>query len=312
MWVLVGARYADVACNVSAVGSPCAPSPTYMRIGGMGYDGSSMMRRYVPPRLIALSALFAVAGFFAVRFPDVPGTAAGSLVSTVLIALPAFFAFFKRFGTRRAMVALGLLSLFGFAVELTGVATGFPYGEFSYSDELGPKIAGLVPYGLPVSWAPLVLGAVAATEPRRRRRSRRSLTGWVLAAALLLVALDGVLDPGAARLGFWVWPHGGVYFGVPLSNYAGWLLSSVLAASLLLALLPWSDTRPVPGMLDSAIISLAFWISVAVFTRLWLPALLGVGLFAFLLWRRHSLKEDSVIEASLEPLESRVAGVGGR
>jgi putative membrane protein len=239
--------------------------------------------------LLAFSALFAVAGFFAVRFPNVPGTAAGSLVSTALIALPAFRAFLRRFGLSRALVALAALSIFGFAVEVTGVATGFPYGEFRYGDQLGPKLGGLVPYGLPISWAPLVLGAVAATEPRLRPVSPRVAAGWVLAAAALLVALDGVLDPGAAHLGFWVWPDGGVYFGVPLSNYAGWLLSSALAASLLISLAPWRDTRPAPGMLDSAIVSLAFWSSVALFARLWAPALLGCALFAALLWRRSAL-----------------------
>lgn len=248
------------------------------------------MRTYLPLPVASLCLLFAVSGYFAVRFPDMPGTSVGSLVSTALIALPAVWALFRRFGATKALPALAALSLLGFAVELTGVATGFPYGEFSYSTDLGPKVFGLVPYLLPVSWVPLVLGTVAATERRSGSVALRDVLGWTLSAAMLLTALDGVLDPGAARLGFWQWPQGGPYYGVPLSNYGGWLLSSLLASALLFAVLPWRTTPPVPAMLDSTLISLAFWTSVALFTGLGVPFLLGSMLFAGLLRRRAVLQ----------------------
>jgi putative membrane protein len=171
-----------------------------------------------------------------------------------------------------------------------GVVTGFPYGEFSYAAKLGPRIGGLVPWTLPVSWVPLVLGAVAATERVDRPNSQLHWLSWGAAAALLLVAFDGVLDPGAAHLGFWVWPTGGAYYGVPLSNYAGWMLSSLAASALLLVLAPWRQTQPLAGMLDSALISLAFWSAVNAVAGITVPALLGVALFAFMLWRRSALQ----------------------
>ena len=100
--------------------------------------------------------------------------------------------------------------------------------------------------------------------------------------------MDGVLDPGAASLGFWIWPDGGAYYGVPTSNYAGWLLSGALAVALLLAAGRWR-TAPLPGLLDGAILALAFWTGVAVFSALIFPALLGVVLIAHLLYRRSRL-----------------------
>ncbi len=249
-----------------------------------------IVRSFIAVRLLLGCAVFAIAGFFAVRFPDTPGTTTGSLVSTVAIALPAFVAFFQRFGVRRTVLVLVGLSFLGFAVELMGVVTGFPYGEFSYAAKLGPRIGGLVPWTLPLSWVPLVLGAVAATERVERPDSWLRWLSWGVAAALLLVAFDGVLDPGAAHLGFWVWPTGGAYYGVPLSNYAGWLLSSLAASALLLVLAPWGQTQPRAGMLDSALISLAFWSAVNAVAGLAVPALLGVALFAFILWRRSVLQ----------------------
>lgn len=241
--------------------------------------------RATPKRLLLASAFFFVAAFFAVRFPDVPGASAGSYVSTVLIGLPAFAAVFRHLGPRRAALALLALSAFAYAIETVGVATGLPYGDFSYGDALGPKAFGLVPYLLPVSYLPLVIGAVAAAwGPRGLPR--------VALSALILVLLDGVLDPGAVALGFWTYPGGGVYHGVPLSNFGGWLLSGAVAAALLLSI-GRRQTPPPPGALDGAVLALAFWTGVATLSGLVLPAALGAALFAFLLVRRTSLRSSA-------------------
>lgn len=244
-----------------------------------------------PRLLLAASAFFFGAAYFTVSFPETPGAWVGSFVSTLLIALPSFVALWWFLGPKEATLSLLSLSAFGFAVELIGVTTGFPYGPFYYGDSLGPKVAGLVPYLLPVSWAPLVLGAAAATAPKGGTTSKRRRVLWVFYAAVLLVLVDGVLDPGAASLGFWVWPEGGAYHGVPATNYLGWLFSSTLAAALLLALghRGWQNAPPPPGLLDSALIALAFWVGVAVFSSLLFPAVLGAALFFYLLHRRSRL-----------------------
>jgi putative membrane protein len=88
-----------------------------------------------------------------------------------------------------------------------------------------------------------------------------------------------------------VWPEGGLYYGVPLSNYLGWLFSSTLAAALLLALghRRWGSVPPPPGLIDSALIAVSFWVGVAVFFNLFFPAALGAVLYLFLLYRRLRL-----------------------
>jgi bisanhydrobacterioruberin hydratase len=240
--------------------------------------------RATPRPLILASALFFGIAYFAIRFPETPG--AGSYVSTFLIALPSFVALFGYLGPRRAALSLLALSAFGYAIEAIGVVTGLPYGSFYYGDALGGRLLGLVPYLLPISYAPLVIGAVAASWNDSLVNHR---VFFIFRAALLLVLMDGVLDPGAAFLGFWIWPEGGAYYGVPLSNYAGWLLSGALAAALLLAVGRWR-TAPLPGLLDGAILALAFWTGVAVFSALIVPALLGAALFAYLLHRRSRLR----------------------
>jgi uncharacterized membrane protein len=52
----------------------------------------------------------------------------------------------------------------------------------------------------------------------------------VVAAGVLMMLLDVVIDPLAVRGREWFlghiffYPEGGVYFGVPLSNFGGWLI----------------------------------------------------------------------------------------
>jgi len=247
-----------------------------------------------PRLLLAASTLFFGAAYFTVSFPDAPGAGIASFVSTLLIALPSFVALWRYLSPRGAVLSLLSLSAFGYAIETIGVATGFPYGPFYYGDSLGPKITGLVPYLLPLSWVPLVLGATAATAPTipdGKAMSRRRRVLWVLYAAILLTLVDGVLDPGAASLGFWVWPEGGLYYGVPVSNYLGWLFSSSVAAAILLVLgcRRWVSVPPPPGLLDSALVAVAFWVGVDLFSGLLFPAVLGAALFFYLLGRRARL-----------------------
>lgn len=239
--------------------------------------------RATPRPLLLASALFLGAAFFVSRFPDVPGASVGSYVSTALIGLPSVVALFAYLGPRGAVFSLLVLSAFAYAIETVGVATGLPYGTFSYGDALGPKALGLVPYLLPVTYVPLVIGAVAAAW-----RPGPPLAHVAL-SALLLVLVDGVLDPGAVALGFWNYPGGGVYHGVPLSNFGGWLLSGAIAAALLISLGRWRRPPP-PGALDSTILTLALWAGVAALSGLVLPAALGVTLFVLFLTRRARLR----------------------
>lgn len=242
----------------------------------------------MPRYLIPGSVVLFIVAYFAARFTELPGAWVGSYVSTVLIALPAFVALWRHMGAGRAAAMLVALSVFGFAIEMMGTVTGFPYGTFFYGDALGPKLAGHVPYILPVSYVPFVIGAVAACAPARAPITRGRAVKWAAVSAFLLTLLDGVLDPGAAALGFWVWPGSGAYYGIPLSNYAGWLFSGAFACGLLVFAGRWYV--PPPGkLIDSTLLALAFWCGIAFFTALWLPALLGAGLYVGLLVRRLTL-----------------------
>jgi uncharacterized membrane protein len=119
-------------------------------------------------------------------------------------------------GLRRGALPVAAAGALGFGAELVGVATGRPFGRYSYSDKLGARVRG-VPLLAGAAWALMARPAwVVAGQLTRRRPARVPL------AAGALTAWDVFLDPRMAREGYWTWPGGGRYEGIPASNFAGW------------------------------------------------------------------------------------------
>jgi uncharacterized membrane protein len=125
-------------------------------------------------------------------------------------------------GVRRGGGAVALAGGIGFAAELVGVATGRPFGRYRYSDKLGPRVGG-VPLAAAAAWAMMSRPAWVVAGRLARRRALR-----VPLAAAALTAWDVFLDPRMARDGFWSWPEGGRYEGIPASNFAGWLATGLV------------------------------------------------------------------------------------
>ncbi|WP_251328672.1 bisanhydrobacterioruberin hydratase [Haloplanus sp. HW8-1] len=181
---------------------------------------------------------------------------------------------------RRA--ALGVVGLAGYAytVEFVGLRTGVPYGDFHYAIDLGPTVAG-VPIGLPVFFLPLVCNAyllcLLLLGPRAGAARVR-----LPAVVGTVVAMDLVLDPGAAALGFWTYPGGGPVYGVPLSNFAGWILSATVTVLVLDAVLDRAALRSrldaCEFALDDLVSFVLLWGAINVYFGNWGAAAVG-GLF---------------------------------
>lgn len=129
---------------------------------------------------------------------------------------------------RRATAWLVVLTGYAYGIELVGVLTGWPYGEFSYLIELGPMLLGSVPLGLPVFFFPLVLNSYLLVLLLLGDRAR-STPIRLLGTLTVVMTMDLVLDPGAVGLGFWRYAATEGYYGVPYSNFAGWLLSGTIS-----------------------------------------------------------------------------------
>lgn len=133
---------------------------------------------------------------------------------------------------RRVAAGLVVLALFTWGIELTGVHTGYPYGEFAYQTDLGPMLFGDVPLALPVFYFPILFNSYLLAVLALDRLARRVPIRY-LATLALVITMDLVLDPGAVALGFWAWTNPGIYYGVPVVNFLGWVLSGSVAVAVL-------------------------------------------------------------------------------
>lgn len=125
-------------------------------------------------------------------------------------------------GARGAAVVAAAGSI-GFGAELLGVRTGKPFGPYDYSGQLGRKIAD-VPLMAAAAWALLARPSRVAGQLATGRQ--RGLAP-VVASAAALTAWDAFLDPRMVREGYWRWPGGGRYEGIPASNYLGWFVTGI-------------------------------------------------------------------------------------
>ncbi|MFW6384863.1 MAG: bisanhydrobacterioruberin hydratase [Halodesulfurarchaeum sp.] len=186
---------------------------------------------------------------------------------------------------RDATLGFLALALYAYSIELVGVTTGWPYGEFRYLVDLGPMVLDAVPLGLPVFFFPLVLNSYLLVLLVLGGRARRGTTRLVSTLGVVM-AMDLVLDPGAVGLGFWHYAVEVGYYGVPLTNFAGWLLSGAVAVWVfdrVLATDPLFDRlRSCEFMLDDMVSFVILWGGINLYFGHVVPtilaALLGIGL----------------------------------
>jgi uncharacterized membrane protein len=138
------------------------------------------------------------------------------------------------YGLRNALALAAICVVVTFAMENIGVTTGWPFGHYHFEIEPNlphvgaiPPIVGPLWFGMGYfSWV-LAETLLGGTQARLSRRSR--LVALPIVAAFVMTQWDVVMDPPESTISkIWIWHDGGAHFGVPLSNYLGWLLTSWL------------------------------------------------------------------------------------
>lgn len=189
--------------------------------------------------------------------------------------------------TRKATAGILLLCGYTYTIEFVGVLTGYPYGHFEYGVDLGPMLGGHVPAALPLFFFPLVINAYLLCLLLFEELAGRTLPR-VAVVIVAVIGLDLALDPAAVSLGFWSYDIGSIYYDVPWTNFAGWVLSATVAVAILDGAFDRDAIlvrlESCGFMLDDLVSFVILWGVVNVYFGNWIPALLAVG-FGYGLWR---------------------------
>jgi len=245
--------------------------------------------------LLAAILLFLAAGAFIMANVEMPPWAGYvSAVNIVLFAIPSMWALRWWLGVRDGIMLFAILGIYALVIESLAIATGFPYGHFDYSTALGYRILGYSPWTVAFAWTPLILGIYAAAA-----RMVGTAAGRIAATAIGLTLVDMVLDPGAVFLGFWRYADPGLYYGVPWSNFAGWVISGAVGAALIEIfryLRP--SLLPAPMQLMwSLLLIIFFWTAFAVFAGMPFPFIIGTLMLAALaaIYLRYHYRFDEML-----------------
>ncbi|MBD2387542.1 gamma-carotene 1'-hydroxylase CruF [Cylindrospermum sp. FACHB-282] len=236
--------------------------------------------------------------------------AGGGVAYMILGAVGVFLYAYRTLGLGRTLGFMLPSVFISLGSELLGTSTGFPFGHYSYLSGLGYKIAGLVPFTIPLSW--FYVGCVSYLLARAglevdKKPSLLRHFGAIILGALLLTSWDFVLDPAMSQtsLPFWYWQQPGAFFGMPYQNFAGWMGTGALFMTV--SALLWKNNPiklersqlNVPLVVYLANFGFATVMSLAAgFT---IPVLLGFVLGvapAVLLWLKGSNAPATVVESA--------------
>ncbi|QLE48999.1 carotenoid biosynthesis protein [Nostoc sp. C057] len=242
--------------------------------------------------------------------------AGGGVVDIILGTIAVSIYAYRTLGLGTWLAFMLPAMLISLGSELLGTSTGFPFGDYSYLSGLGYKIAGLVPFTIPLSWFYVGLSSYLIARTGLKVAQKPSWGRHIAAiavGALLFTCWDFALEPAMSQtsLPFWYWEQPGAFFGTPYQNYAGWFGTSALFMSV--AGLLWRNTsiKLERSQLNLPLVvyltNFAFAAGLSLAAGFSIPVLLGLLLGvvpAVALWLRSS---TTATQVAVEPVSKEVS-----
>jgi putative membrane protein len=175
-------------------------------------------------------------------FAELPRIPGGIGIKTLFMMLFSIFHAAYVLGWRHTLLFFGITVAVSWSYEHVGVETGLIYGAYHYTDALGLKL-GHVPIIIPIAWFMMIYpsyiianligsGRQMMTRDEKKNNNNPITLVQILwlsfLSAVIMTAWDLVVDPylSGPTERAWIWEDGGQYFGVPLHNFGGWLLTT--------------------------------------------------------------------------------------
>lgn len=142
------------------------------------------------------------------------------------LLLSGIFIFIQNQFSKKNLFILLSIIILGFGVEVLGVNSGFPFGEYTYQNVLGFKFCN-VPIVMGLNWYIIIYSAVSIS-------SKIFDNQWVISIAtgILCVVLDFFIEPVAIHYNYWQWKLN----SPPIENFISWGIVSFILSLLLLSI----------------------------------------------------------------------------
>ena len=178
----------------------------------------------------------------------------GGQTTVVLGAIAGICHAASRLNWKTALAIFVVAFSISLGAELAGTTTGYPFGPYAYTTQLGYLIGGRVPFNIPTSWFFMLYASLAICGRfLKADDGNASRWRWAVVAALVLTAWDVSMDPAMVATTHWLWhlpAHDSVarriflsdlFYGMPLTNWLGWLATGCIVARAMLAIVPPSE-----------------------------------------------------------------------
>ncbi|MDO1445638.1 carotenoid biosynthesis protein [Rhodocytophaga aerolata] len=168
---------------------------------------------------IALALLIAMhlAGLMGLQHPVSRPFFEQLIAFNLVVTAAIVFYFHNDFNPSFILFAV-ITFLAGYFVEVAGVHTGAIFGHYQYGQALGIKLWD-VPLLIGLNWLVLVYCTGVITH-----KLPVPVAVKIIVGALLMVAMDYLIEPVAIRHTWWTWQGE----SVPLQNFSGWFISALV------------------------------------------------------------------------------------
>ncbi|MFB5631361.1 MAG: carotenoid biosynthesis protein [Nitrosopumilaceae archaeon] len=188
---------------------------------------------YVSISFLALFIYSTIVHPFLEDYDIVPEFPGGVSSKTIFMLFFSLFHALYYLGWRKTLVFFVITAAVSWGYEEIGVETGIVYGKYHYTDYLGQKI-GHVPLIIPLAWfmmiypSYVIANIIYSKNAFLKKITFSKIIMISLLSAAVMTAWDTVIDPylSGPTVGAWVWENGGVYFGVPIHNFVGWIVTT--------------------------------------------------------------------------------------
>jgi uncharacterized membrane protein len=117
----------------------------------------------------------------------------------------------------------------GGGMEWIGATTGWPFGNYRYTENMGPVILGILPIAIPLAWYVVTSCVAILVMPFFGKEKYAWPSAWIaIYAAILATMYDVLMEPYAIHVKrYWIWNES-VASPIPATNFVAWFVITFL------------------------------------------------------------------------------------